>query len=114
MDGAVELKLLQYARADREFSFTHPLIRDAADLTLSPSERLRAHRRWGGALSSPEIQDGDVRLIVACAHHWAETDDSPAAFDSALGAARITQTLGVPAQSADLKCRALGVVGSSR
>ena len=114
VDRALELKLLQYARADREFSFTHPLIRDAADMTLSPGERLRAHRRWGEVLSSPEIQDGDARLILACAHHWVEADDTPEAFDSALEAARVTQTLGVPAQSADLKCRALGALGSSR
>ena len=103
---ALEVRLLQYRPDEREFTFAHPLLRLAAEDTLSPAERLRGHQRWGEVLCDRRHHRDEARLLVAAAHHWAATDDDTASFTAALTAARVTDRMGDAAGTGDLLLRA--------
>ena len=106
VDSALEVRLLQYRPEEREFTFAHPLLRLAAEDTLTPAERLRGHQRWGEVLSAPANHHDEARLLIAAAHHWAATDDDPASLTAALTASRATDRMGDAAGTADLLLRA--------
>ncbi len=124
VDRALDVRLLQYRADEREFTFSHPLLREAAEDTLTPALRLRGHERWGQVLSTPQNHHDEARLLIAAAHHWAATDDDVASFTAALTAARATNRMGDAAGTADLLLRAwqlwdrvpgaAGVAGRSR
>lgn len=106
VDRALQVGLLGYRSGEREFTFAHPLLRQAADGTLAPGDRLRGHRRWGEVLSLATADLADPRLLVAAANHWAATDDDRATFTASLAAARETHRLGAATATADLLLRA--------
>ena len=106
VDHALDVGLLRYRTDEREFTFAHPLLRAAAEDTLSPAERLRGHERWGEVLSDPRHHRDEARLLVAAAHHWAATDDDTASFRAALTAARVTNRMGDGSGTGDLLLRA--------
>ncbi len=106
VDRALQVGLLQYRPQDREFMFAHPLLRQAAEATLTPGDRLRGHRRWGEVLSASDAHRDDPRLLIAAAHHWAATDDGAETFVASLAAARETVRLGAATETADLLLRA--------
>ena len=106
VDRGLQVGLLEYRPEDREFGFAHPLLRQAAEATLAPGDRLRGHRRWGEVLSSAEAHHDDPRLLIAAAHHWAATDDDAETFMASLAAARETRRLGAATETADLLLRA--------
>ena len=85
VDGVIEAGLLVHRHHDGEFAFTHPLLREAAEATLTPAARLRNHRRWGEAASRPDNHHEDIRFLVAAAHHWHAADDDQASFAAAHG-----------------------------
>ena len=102
IDGAVTVNVLRHDPASDALTFTHALLRQAAESTLTNSERLRIHRTWAGLLSQPKHHGGDRLLQIAAAHHWARTDDDLAAIDSALAAAKHADWLGGPLEAATL------------
>ena len=106
VDRALQVRLLQYRPEEREFTFAHPLLRKAAEATLSPGERMRGHRRWAEALSTAGEQRGERRLLIAAAYHWAGTDDDAETLTTSLRAARETTRLGAATETADLLLRA--------
>ena len=106
VDRALQVGLLQFQPEDRAYVFAHPLLREAADKTLTPGDRLRNHRRWGAVLSASGAQTGEGRVLIAAAHHWAATDDDAQALVAALCAARETNRLGAATETADLLLRA--------
>jgi DNA-binding CsgD family transcriptional regulator len=106
VDRALGVRLLEYRPEQREFTFTHPLLRRAAEDTLTPAQRLRGHQRWGEVLGTPDNHHHEARLLIAAAHHWSGTDDDVAAFTSSLEAARATDRLGDTVGSSELMMRA--------
>ncbi|WP_344158121.1 helix-turn-helix transcriptional regulator [Nocardioides koreensis] len=106
VDHALDVGLLRYRTEEREFTFAHPLLRAAAEETLSPAERLRGHHGWGEVLCDPRHHHDEARLLVAAAHHWAATDDDTASFRAALTAARVTNRMGDGAGTGNLLLRA--------
>jgi DNA-binding CsgD family transcriptional regulator/tetratricopeptide (TPR) repeat protein len=106
VDQTLASGLLQYHPETRELSFTHALLREAVEDTLTPAARLDKHRRWAEVLSTPSNHHGEERLLIAAAHHWAATDADIETFTSALEAAKVTDHLGAAIQTADLLTRA--------
>jgi len=117
-DGAVlepaiarglELHILRVNADRHSYSFTHPLLRQAAEDALTPAERIRGHRTWAEVLSAPENHGGDRLLEIAAAHHWAESENDVEAFDSCLRAAEHASWLGGRLEEATLLRRALAL-----
>ena len=106
VERALDAGLLRFLHEDRSYTFAHPLLRNVAEDTLAPGDRLRAHRRWGEVLSAEENHHDEARLLVAAAHHWHAADDDTESFRAALTAARVTFSLGAANETADLLLRA--------
>ena len=74
---ALDTGLLTYDAAARAFTFSHALLRQAAEDTLSPAGLLERHRRWAECLAALVEQQADhgpdPRLLVAVAGHWGHT-----------------------------------------
>ena len=104
---AFDAHILRYDPDRHAYSFTHALLRQAAEASMAPAERIRGHRAWAQVLSQPENHAGDRLLQIAAAHHWAEAEDDVQAFDSALSAADHAAWLGGPHEVAKLLRRAL-------
>ena len=102
--------LLTYDVEAREFTFSHALLRQAAESTLGPVDRIDGHRLWAEALAAPRLHRAssppDPRLLVAVAGHWARTDSDTEAFASALEAADVANRLGASDTAVDLLLRA--------
>jgi DNA-binding CsgD family transcriptional regulator len=106
VDRAMQVGLLVYLPEEREFRFSHPLLRAAAEATLTPGDRLRDHRRWGRVLSAGDGPRLDPGLLIASAHHWAATNDRNETFAVSLAAAREALRLGAATETADLLSQA--------
>ena len=106
LDAATAAGLLRYHANDRSFSFSHALLRQAADETLAPSERARIHQRWAEVLTDPRNHDQSPHLMISAALHWAATDYDTETFTSTLSAAKVTNRLGALQETADLLVRA--------
>ena len=104
---ALDAHILRYDPGRHAYSFTHALLRQAAEASMAPAERIRGHRAWAHVLSQPQNHAGDRLLQIAAAHHWAEAEDDVQAFDSALSAADHAAWLGGPREVAALLRRAL-------
>lgn len=107
VDGAIdravsELNVLRHDPATDALTFSHALLRQAAESTMTGSERLRTHRAWAGLLAQPRHHGGDRLLQIAAAHHLTRTDDDLEAFDAALAAAKHADWLGGPLEAATL------------
>ena len=103
IDSAVTaVNVLRHDPASDALTFTHALLRQAAESTMTRTERLRAHRTWAGLLSQPRHHGGDRLLQIAAAHHLARTDNDVEAFDAALAAAKHADWLGGPLEAATL------------
>ena len=106
VDQALDAGLLEYRTGTDEFTFTHALLREAAEATLTPTERLRGHRRWAETLTDKASHAGEAQLRVAAAGHWAESGAETETFASALAAAEVTARLGASKETALLLLRA--------
>jgi DNA-binding CsgD family transcriptional regulator/tetratricopeptide (TPR) repeat protein len=109
IEDALTAGLLRFDRAEHHYSFTHALLREAVESTISPHDRLRGHRLWAELMSEPRNHGGDPFVQIAAAHHWAESGDDTHAFDAALRAARIAGRLGAWPEAGRLLRRALGL-----
>ena len=108
IDSAVTaVNVLRHDPASDALTFTHALLRQAAESTMTRTERLRTHRTWAGLLSQPRHHGGDRLLQIAAAHHLARTDNDVEAFDAALAAAKHADWLGGPLEAATLLRSAL-------
>jgi DNA-binding CsgD family transcriptional regulator/tetratricopeptide (TPR) repeat protein len=103
LDGGI----LRFDATERRYSFSHAMLRQAADRSIRPADRLAGHRRWAELLSLKENHAGEPEMQIAAAHHWARADDSTRAFDSALAAAEHARNLGVSEEVASLLRRSL-------
>ena len=106
VDQALDAGLLEYRTGTHEFTFTHALLREAAEATLTPTQRLRGHRRWAETLTDRASHAGEAQLRVAAAEHWAESGAETETFASALAAAGVTARLGASRETALLLLRA--------
>ena len=106
VDQALDAGLLEYRTGTDEFTFTHALLREAAEATLTPTQRLRGHRRWAETLTDRASHAGEAQLRVAAAGHWAESGAETETFASALAAAGVTARLGASKETALLLLRA--------
>jgi len=104
---ALDEGILRFDPVEGRYSFSHALLRQAADRSIRPTDRLAGHRRWAELLSLEENHSLDARVQIAAAHHWAGAGDSAHAFDSALTAAERARSLGVSEEVASLLRRAL-------
>jgi DNA-binding CsgD family transcriptional regulator len=104
---ALDEGILRFEPLERHYSFSHALLRQAADRSTRPTDRAAGHRRWAELLSLKENHAGDPQLQIAAAHHWARAGDSARAFDSALTAAEHARNLGVSEEVGSLLRRAL-------
>jgi len=104
---ALDEGILRFEPLERRYSFSHALLRQAADRSIPPMDRLAGHRRWAELLSMTEQHAADPQAQIAAAHHWASAGDSPHAFDSALTAAEHARSLGVSEEVASLLRSAL-------
>jgi DNA-binding CsgD family transcriptional regulator len=103
---ALEQHILR-VEPQRSYSFAHALLRQAAEESMTPSERMRAHRAWATVLSERGNHGGDRLLQIAAAHHWVETDDDQEAFGAALRAAAHANWLGAPREEVAMLRRSL-------
>jgi DNA-binding CsgD family transcriptional regulator/tetratricopeptide (TPR) repeat protein len=103
IDSAVTtVNVLCHDSATDALTFTHALLRQAAESTMTSSERLRTHRTWARLLTQPQHHGGDRLLQIAAAHHLGRTDNDLEAFDAALTAAKHADWLGGPLEAATL------------
>jgi DNA-binding CsgD family transcriptional regulator len=87
-------RILSFDPGTRTYSFTHALMRQAADASMGPTDRMSAHRTWAELLSERPNPTDDPTVRAAVAHHWAEAGDDTHAFNAALAAAEHAETLG--------------------
>ena len=104
---AIAERLLSFDPRDRSFAFTHALLRHAADVEITPGDRLEIHRAWAQVLSAPGNHGDDPYLQIAAAHHWFDSDSDDEAFDAAITAAEYATRLQASAETAVLLRRAL-------
>ncbi len=110
VDAALEAALLRFDPAESTYRFHHALLRQAAEDSLTPSERRTYHRCWAELLTpSPGHSAADPRTVFAAAHHWAAAGVDDQAFDAALAASRLATDLAAPAQAASLLSRVLAL-----
>ena len=102
---AIRHNVLEPKELGDSYRFHHALMREAVAAALLPHQRLRLHRRWAEALDADPHMGG--LAVIACAHHWAGTDDTDQAFDSTLRAARTADGIGAQTERAALLARSL-------
>ncbi|GAA5200130.1 LuxR family transcriptional regulator [Microbacterium jejuense] len=82
------------------YTFRHALTREAVEVEMLPSERVRVHRRYAEHLRDDRGDSPDAASTVA--EHWLAARDLPAAFDATVVALRQLHTRFSPATSAKL------------
>ena len=102
---ALDANLLQYDPDGQAYTFTHALLRRAADDTLRPADRMATHRRWAELLGADPL--ADLRTLIAVAHHWAAAGGDDQAFTTSLDAAERARQLSAATEEANLTERAL-------
>ena len=105
--AALDAQLLRFDPNIRGYTFPHALLRWAVETTVHPVDRLHGHRRWAELLAQGATTDPE--LLFAAAHHWAETDADPEAFEAALGAVDHAERLHAWGEMATLLSRALAL-----
>jgi DNA-binding CsgD family transcriptional regulator/tetratricopeptide (TPR) repeat protein len=105
--AAVEARVLRFDSYELSYSFVHALLRQAAESTVQPVDRLHWHRIWAGLLSGSDGQIPDPRSLVAAAHHWDQAGAEAEAFDTSLAAAQYAYRLGGLSEMATLLSRVL-------
>ncbi len=84
---AVAAYVLEVDDSRQGYRFRHALLREAVADSLLPGQRDAWHRRWAEQLTADPRPLGAAEAEVAAAHHWFHTDDTVAAFKSAVRAA---------------------------
>jgi DNA-binding CsgD family transcriptional regulator len=105
--AAVRSHILDFDLGEHTYTFTHALLRQAVEATVSPIDRRRWHRTLATLCAQSQGGATDARLRVAAAYHWSEAGAETEAFDAALAAAAECERLGAVGEMATLLCRAL-------
>jgi DNA-binding CsgD family transcriptional regulator/tetratricopeptide (TPR) repeat protein len=92
---------------DGSYRFRHALLREILEDDLLPGERSALHLALARALEERLPDGADAQITAAVAHHFAATDDHPAALAAAVRAATAAEQVHAYGEAAALLERAL-------
>jgi tetratricopeptide (TPR) repeat protein len=91
---AARVLVLEQHETDVGYRFRHALLREAIASMVLPAERMLQNERWATRLEAEATANSDPVAHIEAARHWAGSGDPVRAFDSAVQAGAVANSIG--------------------